>query len=78
MATRLQDFWYALARRVGARGGSPAPATRAPAAAAPQGPAPAVEIAHEDPLEAYFLSTAGVGEVDKLKLASPALAAPVP
>jgi serine phosphatase RsbU (regulator of sigma subunit)/anti-sigma regulatory factor (Ser/Thr protein kinase) len=43
--------------------------------APPHGPAPAVEIAPDDPLAAYFLSTPGVVEVDKLNLASPALAA---
>ena len=73
MVTRLQDFWQALTRRVGVRSAAPAP--RAPAAAQPRGPAPAVEIAPDDPLAAYFLSAPGVVEVDKLNLASPALVA---
>jgi serine phosphatase RsbU (regulator of sigma subunit)/anti-sigma regulatory factor (Ser/Thr protein kinase) len=73
MVTRLQDFWQALTRRVTARSAAPAP--RMPAAAQPQDPAPAVEIAPDDPLAAYFLSAPGVVEVDKLNMASPALAA---
>ncbi|HET9224779.1 MAG TPA: GAF domain-containing SpoIIE family protein phosphatase, partial [Roseiflexaceae bacterium] len=73
MVTRLQDFWQALTRRVTAR--STAPAPRMPAAAQSQDPAPAVEIAPDDPLAAYFLSAPGVVEVDKLNMTSPALAA---
>ena len=73
MATRLQDFWQALTRRVGVRNAAPAP--RVPATAQPSGSAAAVEIAPDDPLTAYFLSAPGVVEVDKLNLSSPALAA---
>src|SRR5262245_15523027 len=73
MATRLQDFWHALTRRAGTRG--VAPALGAPAVTPRGGATPAVEIAPDDPLTAYFLSAPGVVEVDKLNLASPALAA---
>jgi serine phosphatase RsbU (regulator of sigma subunit)/anti-sigma regulatory factor (Ser/Thr protein kinase) len=73
MATRLQDFWQALTRRVAARSAAPAP--RPPTADQPRDPTPGVEIAPDDPLSAYFLSAPGVVEVDKLHLASPALAA---
>jgi serine phosphatase RsbU (regulator of sigma subunit)/anti-sigma regulatory factor (Ser/Thr protein kinase) len=75
MATRLQDLWHALTRRVGARGDAPAPAVGAPDLAPREAAAPAVEIAPDDPLAAYFLSAPGVAEIDKLNLASPALAA---
>jgi serine phosphatase RsbU (regulator of sigma subunit)/anti-sigma regulatory factor (Ser/Thr protein kinase) len=73
MVSRLQDFWQALTRRVAAR--NPAPAPRMPAAAQLHAPASAVEIAPDDPLAAYFLTAPGVVEIDKLNLASPALAA---
>src|SRR5262245_58093349 len=75
MAMRLRHFWRVLTRGVGAEGAAPAPASRTPTPAQPQSVAPAVEIAPDDPLAAYFLTAPGVVEVDKLYLDSPALAA---
>src|SRR5881296_1612277 len=70
MTTRWQTFLQALTRR----NEQAPPAARAPLAEPPQA-VPAVEIAPNDPIIAYFLNAPGVAEVDKLNLTSPALAA---
>ncbi|HEX9440709.1 MAG TPA: SpoIIE family protein phosphatase [Roseiflexaceae bacterium] len=70
MTTRWQTFLQALTRR----NEQAPPAARAPLAEPPQA-VPAVEIAPNDPIIAYFLHAPGVAEVDKLSLTSPALAA---
>ncbi|HEY3232145.1 MAG TPA: SpoIIE family protein phosphatase [Roseiflexaceae bacterium] len=70
MTMRWQTFLRALTRR----NEQAPPAARAPLAEPPQA-VPAVEIAPNDPIIAYFLHAPGVAEVDKLSLTSPALAA---
>src|SRR5262245_55802522 len=74
MTPRLQDFWHTLMRRAGTYGDATPQTPRGPLAAPQQIP-PAVEIAPNDPLVVYFLSSPGVLEVDKLHMASPALEA---
>jgi serine phosphatase RsbU (regulator of sigma subunit)/anti-sigma regulatory factor (Ser/Thr protein kinase) len=71
MATLIENLRHGITRR-GARQAQ----ASAPAAARPVRPvAPAVDIATNDPIVAYFLSSPGVVEIDKLEMDSPALAA---
>ena len=72
MATRLQSFWQGVTRR----GNRPAqPTALAIAPRAPSDATPAIDIAPNDPIIAYFQSAPGTVEIDKLDLDSPALAA---
>ena len=69
-----QGFWQSLFGRDGRqepREEIPEPVVEAPS----QEPGPAVEIAPNDPIVAYFASASGVVEIDKLDLDSPALRA---
>jgi GAF domain-containing protein len=72
MTTFLQNL-----RRGARRGDRPEEAIEPQPLAEPRPvvPAPAIEIAPNDPLIAYFLSVPGAAELEKLRLASPALAA---
>ena len=74
MATLLRNFWQSLT------GGDDhnAQATAAPVAERPRAAAPAIlplEIAPNDPLAAYFQSSPGTVEVDRINLDSAALRA---
>jgi serine phosphatase RsbU (regulator of sigma subunit)/anti-sigma regulatory factor (Ser/Thr protein kinase) len=72
MTSILQNFWRAVRRqdsRAKIEERVPSPDRPRPA------PTPAVEIAPNDPIVAYFLSIPGAVEIEKLNLASPALAA---
>src|SRR5687768_7102694 len=72
MTSILQNFWRAVRRR----DSSEKTEERVPSADRPRpAPTPAVEIAPNDPIVAYFLSIPGAVEIEKLNLASPALAA---
>ncbi|HEX5692748.1 MAG TPA: SpoIIE family protein phosphatase [Roseiflexaceae bacterium] len=73
MASRLRQFWQMVRRR--SEGAQPITGQQRVASASRRATAPVVEIAPDDPLAAYFLSTPGVVEIDKLVLVSPALAA---
>ncbi len=70
MVARLRSFWQALA-------GSPteeAPSRELPTAEGARWEvAPPIEIAPNDPILTYFLSSSGVVEIDKLQRDSPAL-----
>jgi serine phosphatase RsbU (regulator of sigma subunit)/anti-sigma regulatory factor (Ser/Thr protein kinase) len=72
MAMRLEGLWQRVSRR-----GSTAvrPAATAEASERRRIAAPAVEIAPNDPLVAFFQSAPGAVEIDKLNLDSPALRA---
>jgi serine phosphatase RsbU (regulator of sigma subunit)/anti-sigma regulatory factor (Ser/Thr protein kinase) len=73
MTTRLPITSLRAVRRRLRRGAADA---AAPAAAAPAAPgSPAIEIAPNDPIVAYFQSAGGVVDVEELELDSPALAA---
>ena len=70
--TQARNFWQAFVRR---RASEPE-ATPAPIADRPRAtPGPEFDLAPNDPLVAYLLSTGGPAEVDRLELASPALRA---
>ena len=71
MSAPLFQFWRGVTRRRGRAATADAPA----APAAPRPTAPAVDIAPNDPIMAYFLTAPGVVEIDKLQLDSPALRA---
>jgi serine phosphatase RsbU (regulator of sigma subunit)/anti-sigma regulatory factor (Ser/Thr protein kinase) len=68
MTTRLRSFWQALVRR---GDGETEPAARP----LRQASGPAIDIAPDDPIVAYFQGASGVVEVDRLSLDSPALQA---
>ena len=71
MATLIQNLRQGIIRR-----GPRQAQVAAPVAAKPKRPAaPAVDIAPNDPIVAYFLSAPGVVEIDKLEMDSPALSA---
>jgi serine phosphatase RsbU (regulator of sigma subunit)/anti-sigma regulatory factor (Ser/Thr protein kinase) len=72
MTARLRTFRLAIDRRAWRRTAE----TTVQASAAPQSaplPAPAIDIAPNDPLIAYFQSASGAVDVDALELDSPAL-----
>ncbi len=70
MSTPLRNLWKALVRG----SDEPAPASETPAGEDSQWVVrPPVEIAPNDPLLTYFLSSSGVVEIDRLELDSPAL-----
>lgn len=71
MTTHTRSLWKSLTRRE--RGVEPEPALSEPALPAPTSMPIALDIAPNDPLIAYFNSSPGVVEVDKLNLDSPAL-----
>jgi serine phosphatase RsbU (regulator of sigma subunit)/anti-sigma regulatory factor (Ser/Thr protein kinase) len=71
MTTRLRSFWQALIRRGGEAEPAAPPVARPPQHAS----GPAIEIAPNDPIVAYFQAASGVVEVDRLSLDSPALQA---
>jgi serine phosphatase RsbU (regulator of sigma subunit)/anti-sigma regulatory factor (Ser/Thr protein kinase) len=71
MSAPLFQFWRGVTRRRGRDASAQAPATPV----APRPTAPAVDIAPNDPIVAYFLTAPGVVEIDKLQLDSPALRA---
>ena len=66
---RTGGFWNDLFRRDRRRVSEETPAV----AEAPQGAAPEIDIAPNDPILAYLASVSGVVEVEKLDLDSPAL-----
>ena len=72
MATLLRSLWQTIIRR---DDGEAWAATPPIARLAGQASGPAVEIAPDDPIVAYFQSISGVVEVDRLNLDSPALKA---
>jgi len=72
MTARLRSFWQAIIRRGDGEAGPAAmPVARPPR----QASGPAIEIAPNDPIVAYFQGASGVMEVDRLNLDSPALQA---
>lgn len=71
MSAPLFQFWRGVTRRRGRAATAETPA----APATPRPTAPAVDIAPNDPIMAYFLTAPGVVEIDKLQLDSPALRA---
>lgn len=71
MTAQLRNWWQSLTG-AGRREKEAAPA---PAPSRPRATAPAVEIAPDDPIIAYFQNAPGAVEIDKLDLDSPALRA---
>jgi len=72
MTTFLQNF-KRVVRRGERKGASAEPQPTAERRRA--APTPAIEIAPNDPLMAYFLSVPGAVEIERLRLESPALEA---
>jgi serine phosphatase RsbU (regulator of sigma subunit)/anti-sigma regulatory factor (Ser/Thr protein kinase) len=71
MTAQLRNIWQSLTG-AGRREKESAPA---PAPSRPRAAAPAVDIAPDDPIIAYFQNAPGAVEIDKLDLDSPALRA---
>jgi serine phosphatase RsbU (regulator of sigma subunit)/anti-sigma regulatory factor (Ser/Thr protein kinase) len=69
MSAPLFQFWRGVTRRRSRDATAHAPVAPAPLRAT----APAVDIAPNDPIVAFFLTAPGVVEIDKLQLDSPAL-----